>query len=85
MAGQQAEVKKLREDIARLQRQCKAMEGLIEKLLEKKKRGFFTWRKLGMPKLKSLSVLGETIEEGEKAKVVRDIRTSSPKKWRKSM
>ncbi|CAK9174677.1 unnamed protein product [Ilex paraguariensis] len=66
MGTQQIEIKKLKDDVLRLQSQCIAMQVQIERLLEKK-RGFFSWKKLGMPSvLKTLSV-GKKIEvcEGE--------------------
>ncbi|KAG5244216.1 phototropic-responsive NPH3 family protein [Salix suchowensis] len=43
MCGQQTEVRKLREDVHRLQSQCNAMQMQMERLSEKKK-GFFRWK-----------------------------------------
>uniref|UniRef100_A0A6N2L072 NPH3 domain-containing protein n=1 Tax=Salix viminalis TaxID=40686 RepID=A0A6N2L072_SALVM len=43
MCGQQTEVRKLREDVHRLQSQCYAMQMQMERLSEKKK-GFFRWK-----------------------------------------
>lgn len=51
------ENKRLREDVARLQSQCNAMQEQIERLLEKKK-GF--WRKLGMPSALKSNNAGST-------------------------
>ncbi|KAL2463089.1 Phototropic-responsive NPH3 family protein [Forsythia ovata] len=45
MNAQQMEIKRLKEDVLRLQSQCMAMEGQIERLLEKKK-GLINWKKL---------------------------------------
>ncbi|KAL2539304.1 Phototropic-responsive NPH3 family protein [Abeliophyllum distichum] len=45
MNTQQMEIKRLKEDVLRLQSQCMAMEGQIERLLEKKK-GIINWKKL---------------------------------------
>ncbi|KAL4388415.1 hypothetical protein GQ457_09G007720 [Hibiscus cannabinus] len=92
--AQQMEIKKLKEELLRVQSQCLAMQMQMEKLMDKKK-GFFRWRKLGiMPSLKSSVSVFERIEEDReanfgtqtptdiKAKLVRG-RTVS--KWRKTM
>ncbi|XP_022721378.1 root phototropism protein 3-like [Durio zibethinus] len=95
MNAQQMEIKKLKEDLLRVQSQCIAMQMQMEKILDKKK-GFFRWRKLGiMPSFKSTMSVFDKIEEGEredtfarqtpmdmKAKLVRG---RTPPKWRKSM
>lgn len=95
MNAQQVEIKKLREDVLRLQGQCYAMQMQMERLVEKKK-GFFRWKKLGiMSSLKSVSGV-EKIEEGDgevEAGFGRmtpvDMKTKLVKgrnpKWRKSM
>ncbi|XP_054783562.1 root phototropism protein 3 [Prosopis cineraria] len=45
--GQQVkEIKKLKEDVVRLQGQCNAMQAQMESMAEKKKLGFFRWKKL---------------------------------------
>ncbi|KAF2323283.1 hypothetical protein GH714_034449 [Hevea brasiliensis] len=62
MNAQQMEIKKLREDVLRLQGQCYAMQMQMERMVEKKK-GFFRWKKLGIvSSLKSVSSV-EKIEE----------------------
>ncbi|XP_057514223.1 root phototropism protein 3-like [Actinidia eriantha] len=48
VSAQQVEIKRLRNDVTRLQSQCVAMQAQIERLLEKKSKGFFRWRKLGL-------------------------------------
>ncbi|KAJ0007444.1 hypothetical protein Pint_30016 [Pistacia integerrima] len=65
--AQQMEIKKLREDVLRLQSQCNSMQAQLEKLVDKKK-GFFRWKKLGiMPSsLKTTLSVVERIEEGER-------------------
>ncbi|KAL2462738.1 Phototropic-responsive NPH3 family protein [Forsythia ovata] len=47
MNAQQMEIKRLKEDVLRLQSQCMAMEGQIERLLEKNK-GLINWKKLNV-------------------------------------
>lgn len=44
MNAQHVEIKKLREDVHRLQNQCNAMQVQMERMVEKKK-GFFKWSK----------------------------------------
>ncbi|KAI3463367.1 hypothetical protein Pfo_020030 [Paulownia fortunei] len=50
---QQIEIKRLKEDVLRLQSQCMAMERQIERLLEKKRGSYFSWRKLGITAFKA--------------------------------
>ncbi|XP_051119182.1 root phototropism protein 3 [Andrographis paniculata] len=71
---QQAEIKRLKEDVLRLQSQCIAMEKKMEKLqveTKKKKRGgsssYFSWKKLGIIRAFRRSRIGESEEEGEVA------------------
>ncbi|KAG6780505.1 hypothetical protein POTOM_013367 [Populus tomentosa] len=70
MSVQQTEVRKLREDVHRLQSQCYALQAQMERSWEKKK-GFFRWKKLGsvMPSMKSNNFSGvgkiEESNEGE--------------------
>lgn len=56
--AQQFEIKKLKEDVLRLQSQCMVMQGQIERLMEKKRGGgggggFFSWKKIGIPSLRT--------------------------------
>ncbi|KAL3610554.1 hypothetical protein D5086_001574 [Populus alba] len=46
-SDQQMEIRKLREDVLRLESQCYVMQMQMERMLEKKK-GFFRWKKLGI-------------------------------------
>lgn len=95
--SQQMEIKKLREDVLRLQSQCNSMQAQLEKLMDKRK-GFFRWKKLGiMPssKMTTLSVVEESEREGDamygrqtpavdmKTRLVKSGR--NPPKSRKSM
>lgn len=72
---QQLEIKKLKEELLRLQTQCMNMQGQIEKLLERKRSGFFSWKKFGqlpslpLPLNKGITKLGasEVDVEGELA------------------
>lgn len=63
MNAQQMEIKKLREDVLRLQNQCYTMQLQMERMLEKKK-GFFRWKKFGiMSSIKGSVSVVEKIEE----------------------
>lgn len=94
MAAQQIEIRRLKEEVMRLQSQCNSMQSHIERLLEKNKKGgsgLFKWRKFGiMPSFKNSVKIEEGYEEENgfgrqtpmlKAKLVR----RTPPKWRKSM
>ncbi|XP_047327033.1 root phototropism protein 3-like [Impatiens glandulifera] len=93
--AQQMEIKKLREDMLRLQKTCISIQAQMEKLLEKKKGSssyFSHWKKLGSV----AAVFRGRVEEGDgerefgrrapsdmKMKVAKPVRT--PHKWRKSV
>ncbi|CAK7356610.1 unnamed protein product [Dovyalis caffra] len=65
MNVQQMEIRKLREDVLRLQSQCHGMQMQMERMTVKKK-GFFRWKKFGIiPSMKSNNV--EKIEESTNA------------------
>ncbi|KAL8522354.1 hypothetical protein ACS0TY_012479 [Phlomoides rotata] len=59
---QQMEIKRLKEDVLRLQSQCIAMERQIEKLVEKKRsRGlYFSWKKIAISTFKSNKFEGQS-------------------------
>ncbi|VYS57488.1 unnamed protein product [Arabidopsis thaliana] len=66
MNVQQAEIRRLREDVVRLQSQCGAMHFQLERLMEKKSsggsKGFFRWKRLGLVP----SIRGSvSVEKGE--------------------
>ncbi|KAJ8755721.1 hypothetical protein K2173_024265 [Erythroxylum novogranatense] len=95
MNAQQTEIRKLREDVLRLQSQCHAMQVQMERMVEKKK-GFFKWKKLGI--VHSLKSVGEKIEEegdghgdiGYGRQTPTDMKTKlvkgkTPARWRRSM
>lgn len=95
MTGQQREIRRLKEDVLRLQSQCSSMQLQIERLVEKKK-GFFKWKKFGMPSLtkggvnvvQKIEEVEEEVEFGRETPM--DIKTKlvkgkTPPKWRKSM
>ncbi|XP_061347097.1 root phototropism protein 3-like [Gastrolobium bilobum] len=95
MNAQQMEIRKLKEDVYRLQSQCNAMQVQMERMVEKKK-GFFKWKRFGMPAFsKSLGGVERMVEEAEKEvgfgrQTPMDMKTSlvkdrTPHKWRKSM
>ncbi|KAK6914952.1 NPH3 domain [Dillenia turbinata] len=62
VVAQQTEIRKLREDVLRLQNQCHSMQLQVERLLEKKK-GFFKWKKVGMLMFKTASVAEDVTQE----------------------
>lgn len=97
MTPQEMEIKKLNEDVLRLQSQCFFMQGQIEKLLEKKK-GFFSWKKLAITPFKTISVaVTDKIEEREMKgdssigrqtpvdRKMKMVRRKTPTRWRKSL
>ncbi|XVE88997.1 hypothetical protein DITRI_Ditri19aG0115000 [Diplodiscus trichospermus] len=95
MNSQQMEIKKLKEDLLRVQSQCIAMQMQMQKIMDKKK-GLFRWRTLGiMPSSKSTMSVFEKIEEEEgELTLARQtpmdmegklVRRRTPSKWRKSM
>jgi len=45
--AQQVEIKRLKEDVVRLQDQINALQGQLDRLVEKK-RGFFRWRRFSL-------------------------------------
>ncbi|GAA0141879.1 hypothetical protein LIER_02921 [Lithospermum erythrorhizon] len=89
--AQQVEIKRLKDDVLRLQSQCMSMQGQIERLVEKK-RGFFSWKKIGISSLRA-NVLRDVEGDGDmgfgrqtpmdmKARLVKG---RTPNRWRKSM
>ncbi|ESQ30157.1 hypothetical protein EUTSA_v10011482mg [Eutrema salsugineum] len=66
MNVQQMEIKRLREDMAKLKSECEAMQTQLEKMVEKKcssssgSKGFFRWKRLGFSSGVSVSVLDKT-------------------------
>ncbi|TKY48112.1 Root phototropism protein 3 [Spatholobus suberectus] len=97
MNAQQMEIRKLKEDVYRLQCQLNAMQVQMERLAAKKK-GLFKWKKFGMPTFGRSVAEVEKIEEEEEAErevgfgmqTPMDMKTSlvksrTPLKWRKSM
>ncbi|KAM0004934.1 putative NPH3 domain-containing protein [Helianthus debilis subsp. tardiflorus] len=91
MTLQQIEIKKLKENVTKLERQCHLMQVQIGKLSEKKKK-FFSWRKLAMSTnlrgtstevydehgYDSCSVGRQTPLKGKQGRI------KTPKKWRQS-
>ncbi|KAI3766696.1 hypothetical protein L2E82_16765 [Cichorium intybus] len=88
---QQMEIKKLKENVTKLERQCHLMQSQIDKLSEKKK-GFFSWRKLQMSttlKAMSVEVVDESrLDSGSIGKQTplkgKQGRTNTQKRWRSS-
>ncbi|XP_068647663.1 coleoptile phototropism protein 1-like [Aristolochia californica] len=97
VSAQQMEIRKLREEVMRLQGLCNAMQVQMEKLTEKKK-GFFRWRKLSTPSLRPSSAsekhmddvtevcgvgIGRRTPVEMKTRLVQHHKTTP--KWRKSL
>ncbi|KAI7752051.1 hypothetical protein M8C21_009232 [Ambrosia artemisiifolia] len=91
MTLQQMEIKKLKENVMKLERQCHSMQVQIGKLSEKKKR-FFSWRKLTMSS--NLQGMGTEVgnEQGYDSSSIgrqtplkgKQGRSKTPKAWRQS-
>lgn len=86
------EIKKLREEVVRLQKQCHLMQTQMERLLEKNKKGIFSWMKLGFwgNKVEEREIIeGGEIGFGRQTPIdtkMKEVRgRSTPIKWRKSM
>ncbi|CAJ1955144.1 unnamed protein product [Sphenostylis stenocarpa] len=98
MNAQQLEIRKLKEDVYRLQNQLNAMKLQMERLAVKKK-GLFKWKRFGMPTFSRNVGEVEKIEEEEEEaerevgcgrQTPKDTKTSLVKskthhKWRKSL
>ncbi|XP_010914962.1 coleoptile phototropism protein 1 [Elaeis guineensis] len=90
--AQQLEMRKLREDVARLQVQCHALQAQVDRLnLEKKKKGFFRWSAF---LFRSADVVEkvEDYEVGPERRTPMDAKKGrlahekgTPPKWRNSM
>lgn len=64
VTAQQAEIRRLRGDVNRLQGLCDAMQAQIERMRLEKKKGFFRWKKLGLlPSLRSSGGAAMKVEE----------------------
>ncbi|KAF5758171.1 putative NPH3 domain-containing protein [Helianthus annuus] len=95
MTLQQMEIKRLKEHVNKLERQCQLMQSQIDKLLEKKK-GFFSWRKLATSTTlgaMSVEVVDDKVEGkgydsgsiGKQTPVKgKHGRSKTPKPWRQS-
>ena len=93
MNAQQTEIRKLKDEVYRLQSQCNAMQVQMERMVEQKK-GFFKWKKLGMHGFgKSMEKIMEQEGAGEVGfgrETPMDMKNNlvsvrTPQKWRKSM
>ncbi|XP_027344635.1 coleoptile phototropism protein 1-like [Abrus precatorius] len=96
--AQQSEIRKLKDDLYRLQSQCNAMQAQMERMVEKKK-GFFKWKRFGFGKIEqSVTVLDKMEHEDDdgfgnggftpadmKTRLVNVKGCRNPHKWRKSM
>lgn len=85
------EIRRLKEDVFRLQSQCNSMQAQIERLVEKKK-GVFKWKMFGKPSLKSVRDVEKIAEfpedSGNGLETPMDVKTKlvrgrTPTKWRR--
>lgn len=87
--SQQMEIRKLKEDVYRLQSQCNAMQVQMERMVVERKKGFFKWKKFGVSAFSQSMGGVEKIEEEEGfgRQTPMDMKSSLVKgrKWRKSM
>ncbi|MQM07935.1 hypothetical protein Taro_040785, partial [Colocasia esculenta] len=90
---QQQEIRKLRDDVARLQIQCHSLQTQIDRLVDRKKRGFFKWRSLFFNQIdvqvekmeREVVVVSRQMSvEGKKERAVQGKRSTTPK-WRHSL
>ncbi|KAK7261884.1 hypothetical protein RIF29_28207 [Crotalaria pallida] len=90
MNVQQMEIRKLKEDVYRLQSQCNAMQVQMERMLVERKKGFFKWKKK-FAFSKGAGEVEKIEEDGFGRQTPMDMNTSmvkgrTPHKlWRKSM
>ncbi|XP_043699005.1 coleoptile phototropism protein 1-like [Telopea speciosissima] len=93
VSAQQMEIRKLREDVLKLQNQCNSLQAQLERMVEKRK-GF--WRKLRVPVIKSGIMIDGIKESKEEGELLHGLRTPIDMKtklvqgrmtprWRKSM
>ncbi|KAE9588033.1 hypothetical protein Lal_00002898 [Lupinus albus] len=88
MNVQQMEIRKLKEDVYRLQSQCNAMQVQMEKMMVERKKGFFKWKKFGFSK--GVEAVEKIEDEEFGRQTPTDMSTSLvkgriPHKWRNSM
>uniref|UniRef100_A0A7N0UX05 NPH3 domain-containing protein n=1 Tax=Kalanchoe fedtschenkoi TaxID=63787 RepID=A0A7N0UX05_KALFE len=97
MSPQQVEMKRLKEEVAKLQTQCNLLQEQVEKIMNEKKKGIFKWKKFSLiPSMKTMSEKagdgghrkGEVVLGRETPMV--DVRTNlirgrTPPRWRKSL
>lgn len=90
--AQQHEIRKLKDDVYRLQSQCNAMQAQMERMVEKKK-GFFKWKKFAFGKAEhekmALELEGNEMytPAGLKTRLVnvKGSKNNNSHKWRISM
>lgn len=96
VSAQQVEIRKLKDDVYRLQSQCNAMQAQMERMVVEKKKGFFKWKKFAFP-IKAADRMDLELEGNVRCTPV-DIKTrlvnvkgggttahSHTHKWRKSL
>ncbi|KAL5975660.1 hypothetical protein ACLOJK_019986 [Asimina triloba] len=66
VAAQQMEIRRLREDVMKLQSHCSLVQAQLEKLVEKKKKkGLFRWPMMGGPLFRNVGGAAEANSSGE--------------------
>ena len=91
--AQQLEIRRLKEDVYRLQSHCNAMQAQMERMVVEKKKGFFKWKKFAFGKSEHDKMEQELQGNGMytpadlKTRLVNAKGTSknNTHKWRKSM
>lgn len=79
----QMEIKKLKDDVIRLESQCAMIQGQIETML--KKRGLFKWKKIGIAALRSISGGGDRSDMDNEFRRTKSVKGKIPNKWRRSI
>uniref|UniRef100_A0A1D1YGK8 BTB/POZ domain-containing protein At1g30440 n=1 Tax=Anthurium amnicola TaxID=1678845 RepID=A0A1D1YGK8_9ARAE len=85
---QNQEIRRLRDDVARLQLQCHSLQAQVDRLAHRKKRGFFKWRSLlfrQMDVVEKMRVDEVVAVAGKKPRASLHGKTSSTPKWRHSL
>lgn len=87
--AQQAEVRRLREEVARLHSLCHSLQAQMEKQQPEKRKSFFRWRKMGTSSVRLGSNYGERVDGcGPETPITVKVKPSATKatgRWRSSL